>query len=213
MSITSAMAYILPARILILYNVKQRNESRPDASQIKDYILGNYKLMFWNRRLRIVECVWNVMTHAQKPDFVFRQNTRIHCNRRGRQFSRLLAVELCVSACRVCTARASLCSAVMWRLLAGELCTSACRVCTARASLCSAVMWRLLVTHSIHLFPLHFSSHASPCAITFQTQSNFSVCIAIRCSHFVVSRPVCVYFHFVVIFSWRTNKFRKLIIN
>jgi len=39
------------------------------------------------------------------------------------------------------------------RLVAGELCTSACRVCTARASLCSAVTWRLLATHSIRQFP------------------------------------------------------------
>ena len=46
-----------------------------------------------------------------------------------------------------------------------------CRVCTARASLCSAVMWRLLVTHFIPLFPLNFSSPASPCAITFQLDS------------------------------------------
>jgi len=84
------------------------------------------------------------MAHGQKPDFVFRRNGRVHLNRRGRQFSRLLA---------------------------DELCTSACRVCTARASLCFAVMWRLLVTHSI-LFPLHFSSRASPCAITFQLDSN-----------------------------------------
>jgi len=59
------------------------------------------------------------------------------------------------------------------RLLAGELYTSACRVCTACASLCSAVMWRLLVTHSISLFPLHFSSRASSCAITFQTHSTY----------------------------------------
>jgi hypothetical protein len=92
-----------------------------------------------------VDCVWNVMAHAQKPDFVFRRKGRVHVNRReGGQYSRLLA---------------------------GELCTSACRVCTARASLCSAVMWHLLVTHSILLFPLHFSFRASPCAITFQTQS------------------------------------------
>jgi len=28
------------------------------------------------------------MAHAQKPDFVFWQNRRIHSNRRGRQFSR-----------------------------------------------------------------------------------------------------------------------------
>jgi hypothetical protein len=71
--------------------------------------------------------------HAQKPDFAFRRNGRAHLNWRGRQFSRLLA---------------------------GEQCTSACSVCTARASLCFAVMWRLLVAHSILLFPLHFSS---PC--------------------------------------------------
>jgi hypothetical protein len=79
------------------------------------------------------------MAHAQKPDFVFfRHNGQVHLNRRGRQYNRLLA---------------------------DELCTLACRVCTARASLCSAVMWRLLVTHSILLFHLHFS-RASPCAIT-----------------------------------------------
>ena len=81
------------------------------------------------------------MERAQKPDLVFRRNWRVHLNRWGRQFS--------------------------W-LLAGDLCTSACRVCTARASVCSAVMWRLLVTHSILLFPLHFSARASRCAITFQ---------------------------------------------
>jgi len=70
------------------------------------------------------------MAHVQKPDFVFQRNGQVHLNRRGRQFSRLLA---------------------------GELCATASRVCTARASLCSAVMWRLLVTRSILLFPLHFS--------------------------------------------------------
>jgi len=36
---------------------------------------------------------------------------------------------------------------------------------------CSAVTWRLMATHSILLFPLHFS-RASPCAITFQLDSN-----------------------------------------
>jgi len=87
------------------------------------------------------------MAHAQKLDFVFPRNGRVHSNRQGRQFSRLLAVELY---------------------------TSACRVCTAHASLCSAVMWRLLATHSTILFPLHFSSRASPCAITFQKQSTHS---------------------------------------
>jgi hypothetical protein len=38
------------------------------------------------------------MAHAQIPDFVFRRNGRVHLNRRGRQFSRLLAAEVCASA-------------------------------------------------------------------------------------------------------------------
>ena len=103
--------------------------------------IGNFR---GTKHVESVDCVWNVMAHAQKPDFVFRRSGRVHLNRRGHQFCRLLA---------------------------GELCISACRVCTARAGLCSAVMWRLLVTHSIFLFPLHFSTRASPCAITFQLDS------------------------------------------
>ena len=31
----------------------------------------------------LVDCVWNMMAHAQKPDFVFRRNRRVHLNRRG----------------------------------------------------------------------------------------------------------------------------------
>ena len=38
------------------------------------------------------------MAHAQKPDFVFRRNGRVHLNRQGLQFSRLMAVEVCASA-------------------------------------------------------------------------------------------------------------------
>jgi hypothetical protein len=30
-----------------------------------------------------VDCVWNIMARAQKPDFVFRRNGRVHLNRRG----------------------------------------------------------------------------------------------------------------------------------
>jgi hypothetical protein len=29
-----------------------------------------------------VDCIWNVMAHAQKRDFVFRRNERVHLNRR-----------------------------------------------------------------------------------------------------------------------------------
>jgi len=85
-----------------------------------------------------LDCVWNVMTHAQKPDFVFRRNGRVHLNRQGRQFSRLLAAEVCSSA------------VVMLDTPSFE------------------VVWRVLATHSIRQFPLHFPSRAAPCAITFQ---------------------------------------------
>jgi hypothetical protein len=46
----------------------------------------------------LVDSVWNVMVHAQKPDFVFRRNGRVHLNRQERQFSRLLAAQVCASA-------------------------------------------------------------------------------------------------------------------
>jgi len=74
------------------------------------------------------EASWNVTAHAQKPDFVFRRKGRVHLNQRGRQFSRLLAAEVCTSA------------VVM-------LDTPCCEV-----------VWRVLATHSIRQFPLHFPS-------------------------------------------------------
>ena len=81
------------------------------------------------------------MAHAQKPDFVFRRNGRVHLNLRGRQFSRLLAAEVCASAVVMLDAPRS------------------------------EVVWRVLATHSIRQFPLHSSSRASPYAITFQLES------------------------------------------
>ena len=36
---------------------------------------------------------------------------------------------------------------------------------------CSELVWRVLATHSIRQFHLHFPSRASPCAITFQLDS------------------------------------------
>jgi len=54
---------------------------------------------------------WN----AQKPDFVFRPNGRVHLNWRGRQFSRLLAAEVCASAVVMLDTP---CSEVVWRVLA-----------------------------------------------------------------------------------------------
>ena len=59
----------------------------------------------------------------------------------GRQFSRLLATEVCASAVVMLDTP------------------------------CSEVVWRVLATHYIRQFPLHFPSRASPCAITFQLES------------------------------------------
>jgi hypothetical protein len=88
-----------------------------------------------------VEASRNVMAHAQKPDFVFRPNGRVHLNRRGRQFSWLLAAEVGASAVVMLDTP------------------------------CSEVVWRVLATHSIRQFPLHFPAPASLCTITFQLES------------------------------------------
>jgi len=81
------------------------------------------------------------MAHAQKPNLVFVRNGRVHLNRRGRQFIRLLAAEVCASAVVMLDTP------------------------------CSEVVWRVLAVHSIRQFPLNFPSRPSPCAITFQLGS------------------------------------------
>ena len=63
----------------------------------------------------VAEASWIVMAHAQKPNIVFQRNGRVYLNRRGRQFSRLLATEVCASAVRM---RDTPCSEVGWRVLA-----------------------------------------------------------------------------------------------
>jgi len=45
-----------------------------------------------------LELVRYLMAHAHKPHFVFHLNGRVHLNRRGSQFSRMLAAEVCASA-------------------------------------------------------------------------------------------------------------------
>jgi len=55
------------------------------------------------------------MTHMQKPDFVFWQNEQVHLNRRGCQFSRLLAADVCTSAVVMLDTPYS---EVVWRVLA-----------------------------------------------------------------------------------------------
>jgi hypothetical protein len=101
--------------------------------------------------LTCIDCVWNAMAHAQKPDFVFRRNGRVHLNRRGRQFSRILAAEVCASAVVMLDTP------------------------------CSEVVWRVLTTHSIRQFPLHFPSRTSPCAFTFQLDSTIYMHLEADC--------------------------------
>ena len=114
------------------------------AKPILDSVLYNeYRVLTGGKAAGAwrLDCVWNVMARARKPDFVFRRNVRVHLNRHGRQFSRLLAVEVCASAVLMLDTP------------------------------CSEVVWRVLNTHSIRQFPLHFPSRASPCAITFKLDS------------------------------------------
>jgi len=99
----------------------------------------------------MLDCVWNVTTYAQKPDFVFRGKGRVHLNRRERQFIRLLAADL-------------------WALAVVMLNTP-----------CSEVVWRVMATHSIRQFPLHFPFRAPQCAITFQLESTAGVAYHKHC--------------------------------
>ena len=103
------------------------------------------------------------MVHAQKPYFVFRRNGRVHLNRRGRQFSRPLAAEVCASAVVMVD------------------------------TLCSEVVWRVLATHCIRQFPLHFPSRASPCAITFQLESNRYITSQTARFVYTSRKPSCYY--------------------
>jgi hypothetical protein len=90
---------------------------------------------------RGLDCVWNVMAHVQKPDFVFWRKRRVHLNRQGRQFSPLLAAEVCASAVVMLDTP------------------------------CSEVVWRVLATHSILHLSVQSPASVSPCAITFQLDS------------------------------------------
>ena len=106
-----------------------------------DHKAPRYEVLFTS----LLDCFWNVMAHAQKPDFVFLRNVRIQLNRQGRQFNLLLAAEMCASAVVMLDTP------------------------------CSEVVWRVLAAQSIRQFPLHFPSRASPCAITFQLGSTSSL--------------------------------------
>jgi len=72
--------------------------------------------------VRQVDRVWNVMAHVQKPYFIFQRNGRVHLNRRGRQFSRLLAAKVWAS---VVIMLDTPCSEEVWGVLATHSIASA----------------------------------------------------------------------------------------
>ena len=80
------------------------------------YLVWDFWLIKWHRdgyspsRLRL-KCDGR----RAETRFVFRRNGRVHLNRRGRQFSRLLTAEVCASAVVMVDTP---CSEVVWRVLA-----------------------------------------------------------------------------------------------
>ena len=112
-----------------------------------------------------VEASWTVMAHPQKPDFVFQRNGQVHLNRRGGQFSRLLAAEVCASAVVMLDKP------------------------------CSEVVWRVLATHCIHQFPLHFPPlrHRVPSHFNWSLVHKQFVSVALRTQHAIRMRHIVIY--------------------
>jgi hypothetical protein len=141
--------------------------------------------MWWHMRRNQISyyCFWNVMAHAQKPDFIL---LLLKCDGTFAE-----------TRFRLSAKRTSPFNSAVWRqfsrLPAGEVCAS---MVVMLDTPCSEVVWRVLVTHSIRQFHLHFLSRASPCAITFQLDSN--KWLALRSGCFIPR------FRTVLIFSsWR----------
>ena len=70
-------------------------------------LFHGYRIVLWH-----LYCVWNVMAHAQKPDFVFRRNGRVHLNWRGRLQSTNGSRGAHISGSN------TTCSEAVWRVLA-----------------------------------------------------------------------------------------------
>ena len=150
--------------LLLPLSVLTRNLTDGDSTFLKNIgtYIPDYTVLVFHMTVMLVGASWKVVAHAQQPDFVFRRNGRVHWNRRGHQFSRPLAAEVCASAVVMLDTS---CSEVVWRV------------------------WRVLATHSICQFPLHFPSHASLCAITFQLESTYIQKFTVLVSHMIVIIP------------------------
>ena len=80
------------------------------------FYLSSCIFLIIGSKVYFVEASWNVMAHAEKPDFVFRaKRTSPFKSAGGRQFSQLLTAEVCASAVVMLDTP---CSEVVWRVLA-----------------------------------------------------------------------------------------------
>ena len=126
------------------------------------------------------------MAHAQKPDFVFRRNGRVHLNQWWRQFSRLLAAEVCGSAVVMLDAP------------------------------CSEVVWRVMATHSIRQFPLTSPPvrHGVPSHLNWSLVTKMKTRNLRYSLHVVVVSSSCVRVWRKVLVKWKpTANFPLVCVN
>jgi hypothetical protein len=100
----------------------------------------------------MAHCLWNVMTLPETNFSLSAKRANPFKSASGRQFSRLLAADLCAS------------EVIMMD------------------TPCSEVVWSVLARHYICQFPLHFHSLPSPCAITFELECTAFNCNTVTVS-------------------------------
>ena len=125
-----------------------------------------------NDQIKTKKCTWHAISEADisirlrlkcdgtraETRFRLSGNGRVHLNRRGCQFSRLPAAEMCASGVVMLDTP------------------------------CSETVWSVLANHSIRQFLLYFPSRVSPCAIKFQLDSTVEQdkqrkeCNTVQCS-------------------------------
>jgi hypothetical protein len=125
------------------------------------------------QKLSDVEATWNVMAHAQKPDFIFRRNGQVHLDWRRRQFNRLLAAEVCASAVVMLDTP---CSEVVWRVLAMHSICQFPFTSPPMHRVPSHINWNLHILHPSH-FKFYKRVHAKniTAGLTFIAAKHLSV--------------------------------------
>jgi hypothetical protein len=147
---------VVPQLLVFTYDFPQVWESQGDPQHLRLVFLLYLPipwlaLISYHGVCRAITSTWSEATgspHSRlrtkcdgtrtETRFRLSAKRRVHLKRRGRQFSWLLAAEVCASAVVMLDTP------------------------------CSEVVWRVLATQSIRQFLLRFASHASSCAITFQ---------------------------------------------